>query len=230
MDQRLEKVLIYLIEDYIRTAEPVSSQALVRERQLDVSSATVRNWFALLEAEGFLLQPHTSAGRIPSDRAYMWYVEKLGTPSASTSEKKAIEDAKADAGETERIKRIAKACVGLTGVASLAGTDVSDTYYTGLTELFSHPEFQDWSRVISMSSVLDQLDRQLNQLRKKLFETPTVLLGESCPFGNACGSVLLTVNPNALLVLLGPVRMDYKRARNVLGYVAESLRVERDSN
>lgn len=224
MDQRLEKVLTHLIEDYIQTAEPVSSQALVRNHKLDVSSATIRNWFAVLDEEGYLIQPHTSAGRIPSDISYRWYVERLGKPKISQSEQSLIQSAVSGIDDhSARIKNAAKACVELTKNAALVGTNSSDTYYTGLTELFSQPEFQDWSRVISMSSVLDQLDFQLNKLRKKDFTTPEVLVGEECPFGDACGSILVSVRDNSLLVMLGPIRMDYKKARNVLNYVSENL-------
>jgi transcriptional regulator of heat shock response len=224
MEQRLEKVLTLLIEDYIHTADPVSSQALVRNHKLDVSSATIRNWFAVLDEEGLLIQPHTSAGRIPSDLAYRWYVERLGKSKISQSEQSFIQSAVSGVDDhSARIKSAAKACVELTKNAALVGTSSSDTYYTGLTELFSQPEFQDWSRVISMSTVLDQLDSQLNSLRKKDFKTPEVMIGEQCPFGNACGAILVTIPNDSLIVMLGPIRMDYKKARNVLNYVSENL-------
>jgi len=224
MDQRLEKALIYLIEDYIRSAEPVSSQALVRNHGLDVSSATVRNWFAVLDEDGYVIQPHTSAGRIPSDTAYAWYADRLGESGVSSAEQDALQAAlRLEGDAASRLKSVAKACVDLTKNAVLVGTNTSDTYYTGLTELFSQPEFRDWSRVISMSTVLDQLDFQLNNLRKKVFTTPEVMVGERCPFGNACGSILMTVPDQSLLVMLGPIRMDYKKARNVLHYVSEHL-------
>jgi transcriptional regulator of heat shock response len=208
MEPRLEKALIYLIEDYIRTAEPVSSQALVRDHGLNVSSATVRNWFSVLDEEGYLIQPHTSAGRMPSDKAYGWYAERLGAPKLSQEEQSVIREAMRGENEMHaRIKKAARACAELTRNAALVGTNASDTYYTGLTELFSQPEFHDWSRVISMSSVLDQLDFQLNKLRKKDFKEPEVLIGERCPFGNACGSILVTVPGRSLLAVLGPMRM-----------------------
>ena len=218
MDARIECVLEHLIEDYIAHAEPISSQGLVRNHKLDVSSATVRNWFALLEQEGHLIQPHTSAGRIPSEKAYRWYVDRYFDsikPSSLDREiLKKIADAESE--EIVRIKAIAKACVPLTGLATLVGTRSADTYYTGLTELFSQAEFADWSRVISMSSMLDRLDHQLNQLRSQSFEEPRVLLGDECPFGNACGAVLLTVSDDALMIILGPLRMNYKKALSVL--------------
>jgi heat-inducible transcriptional repressor len=226
MEQRLEQVLTYLIEDYIDSAEPVSSQSLVKDHKLEVSSATIRNWFALLEQEGLLVQPHTSAGRIPTEDAFRWYVHQMTRPKLSqkdASQLKEAIDAVNDA--HDRIKTLAKTCVELTKIASLVGTSASDTYYTGLTELFSKPEFKDWSRVISMSSVLDTLDQKIQELRQKKFETPTVLLGTDCPFGNACGSIVLTLPDGAFFALLGPIRMDYKRAMNVMAHI-QSLQEE----
>ena len=72
-------VLRAVVEDYIRSQEPVGSSALTRKHSLGVSSATVRNDMAVLEDEGYLIQPHTSAGRIPTEKGYRYFVDKLAT-------------------------------------------------------------------------------------------------------------------------------------------------------
>lgn len=77
MDDRKSKVLQAIIEDYVATAEPVGSRTIARKFNLGVSSATIRNEMADLEELGYLEQPHTSAGRIPSDRGYRYYVDCL---------------------------------------------------------------------------------------------------------------------------------------------------------
>ncbi|MCW1892424.1 MAG: hypothetical protein KIH65_004265 [Candidatus Uhrbacteria bacterium] len=224
MEQRIERILTHLIEDYLRSAEPISSQGLVREHQLDVSSATIRNWFALLEEEGYLIQPHTSAGRIPSELAWRWYVERLGDGAISESEHDVLQVVAKDASDsTDRVKRIAKACAGMTKLAALVGTNRSDTYYTGLTDLFCQPEFKDWSRVISMTSMFDRMDHQLDELRRRTYPEPVILLGSTCPFGNACGSLLLTTSNGDLLALLGPIRMDYQKAKTIMNVVKHML-------
>ncbi|CAB1129636.1 Heat-inducible transcription repressor HrcA [Candidatus Hydrogenisulfobacillus filiaventi] len=81
MDARKRRVLQALVTDYIATAEPVGSRTLVRKYGLGVSSATVRNEMADLEEAGYLEQPHTSAGRIPSDKGYRYYVDELMPPA-----------------------------------------------------------------------------------------------------------------------------------------------------
>lgn len=90
LDERKQAVLKAVVEEYIATAEPVGSQRVAKTRRLGVSSATVRNDMAALEREGFLAQPHTSAGRVPTDKGYRFFVdhlarvEALGAPYAAT--------------------------------------------------------------------------------------------------------------------------------------------------
>ena len=89
-DRRLA-VLRAIVEDYVSTEEPVGSKALVDRHQLGVSPATVRNDMAVLEEEGFIMQPHTSAGRVPTDKGYRLFVDKLTTlKPMSAAEKRAI--------------------------------------------------------------------------------------------------------------------------------------------
>jgi len=222
METRLSDILTALIDDYITTAIPVGSQALVRMHKLDVSSATVRNCFAELESSGFLIQPHTSAGRIPTEKAYRWYADELRNTSISNNDLSPLSTLQfEDAEPISKLKRIAKACVKVTGVAALVGTNSSDTYYTGLSELFAQPEFQDWSKVVSMGSVLDDLDERISKLREQRYIEPTIMLGRECPFGNACAAMLLTLPENAILILLGPMRMNYRKAHGAMNLIQE---------
>lgn len=77
LSERKKRVLQAIIEEYINTAEPVSSAAITKNHGLDYSSATIRNEMADLEQIGFLDKPHTSAGRVPSDKGYRYYVDEL---------------------------------------------------------------------------------------------------------------------------------------------------------
>lgn len=80
LTERRDRLLQFIVDEYVRTAQPVASAAAERRSGLPVSSATIRNEMARLEHEGFIEQPHTSAGRIPSDRGYRYYVEELMRP------------------------------------------------------------------------------------------------------------------------------------------------------
>jgi heat-inducible transcriptional repressor len=91
IEDRKLAVLRAIVEDYVATQEPVGSKALVERHQLGVSPATVRNDMAALEDEGLIAQPHTSAGRIPTDKGYRFFVDRLTSlKPMSTAEKRAI--------------------------------------------------------------------------------------------------------------------------------------------
>lgn len=92
LDDRKLEVLRAIVEDYVATQEPVGSKALVERHALGVSSATVRNDMAVLEDEGYIRQPHTSAGRVPTDRGYRLFVDRLSrVKPLSPAERRAIE-------------------------------------------------------------------------------------------------------------------------------------------
>jgi heat-inducible transcriptional repressor len=80
LDDRKAAILKAVVEEYIQTAQPVGSGAVSRHAELSVSSATVRNEMGLLEREGYLAQPHTSAGRIPTDKGYRFFVDSIAGP------------------------------------------------------------------------------------------------------------------------------------------------------
>ena len=91
VEDRKLAVLRAIVEDYVSTQEPVGSKALVDRHRLGVSPATVRNDMAVLEDEGYITQPHTSAGRVPTDKGYRLFVDKLTTVKPmSGAEKRAI--------------------------------------------------------------------------------------------------------------------------------------------
>src|SRR4051812_15790401 len=92
LDERKLAVLRAIVEDYVSTNEPVGSKALVERHNLGVSPATIRNDMAVLEEQGYIAQPHTSAGRVPTDKGYRLFVDRLSqVKPLSSAERKAIE-------------------------------------------------------------------------------------------------------------------------------------------
>src|SRR3954462_5875595 len=81
LDERKANILRAVVEEYIDTAQPVGSGHVARAPGVEVSSATVRNDMAVLEQEGYLVQPHTSAGRIPTEKGYRFFVDGLNVPT-----------------------------------------------------------------------------------------------------------------------------------------------------
>lgn len=224
MEDRLLQLLRLIVEEHVATAEPVASGALHERHKLDVSPATIRNWMGELDRGGYLLQPHTSGGRVPTEAGYAAYVEHCLTERpAAKREQNALElAASGAAGPEEKMKRLAKTLSELSGQAAIVGFHPSDTFYTGLSQLFAQPEFQNWQRVVSLSEILDHLDDTLEDLRKENFSEPMIRLGESCAFGHVCGSVLLTT-PLGMIGILGSIRMDYQHSLSLMRSAKEWL-------
>jgi transcriptional regulator of heat shock response len=223
---RLQNLLALVVEDVIETGEPVGSQYLVDAHHLDVSPATVRNWFAELETEGFIAQPHTSSGRVPTEKGYRLYLDEIMEPKPLPKRMRdSLEEACAVSGDTHRkMKALAKASAEIAQNAVLIGLDEANTFYTGLSQLFAQPEFREWDQVVSLSEVLDRLDDVLQRVRRSTtYNEPTALIGTACPFGNACSSIVLTLPDGALFGLLGPMRMDYRQGFALLSMAKELL-------
>ena len=106
LDDRKIAILRAIVTEYVSMREPVGSRALVDRHHLDVSPATVRNDMAVLESEGYITQPHTSAGRVPTDKGYRLFVDKLGTVKPlSAAERRAIETFLAGAVDVDDVVR-----------------------------------------------------------------------------------------------------------------------------
>ena len=86
LDERKTAILRAVVQEYIATGQPVGSTHVANAPGVKVSSATVRNEMAVLEQEGYLAQPHTSAGRIPTDKGYRFYVDHMATPGRLDSQ------------------------------------------------------------------------------------------------------------------------------------------------
>jgi len=93
LDERKATILRAIVEEHITTAQPVGSQTIARSRGLGVSSATVRNDMTVLEREGYLVQPHTSAGRVPTDRGYRFFVDNFERqPGLAPAQRRVVSD------------------------------------------------------------------------------------------------------------------------------------------
>jgi len=226
MEQKLRQLLLNVIEDVIKTGEPIGSQRLVEEYGMEVSSATIRNWFAELEDLGYLTQPYTSSGRLPTEQGYQFYVDEL-MPKRSVTKKdcQAIESANAGSDDFEtRVKESAKCIASAVDNAVIVGLHKDDTYYTGLTHLFAQPEFTEMRNVINLGALLDSLDEMIGRVKRQEFVEPTIKLGSQCPFGSMCGSVMVTLDKGVFFAILGPTRLDYPYAKALLVNLKNNLR------
>jgi heat-inducible transcriptional repressor len=131
LDKRKAFILATVVYEYIATAEPVGSLTLTQKYNLGVSSATIRNEMAELEAGGYLVQPHTSAGRIPSDAGYRTYVDRLMQPESLTKEdsrriRDQFREASRELGDV--IDQTTRLLSGLSGNLAIAIAPSRDTH------------------------------------------------------------------------------------------------------
>lgn len=140
LDERKTRILRAVVEEYIQTAQPVGSGHVATARDVNVSSATVRNEMVALEAEGFLAQPHTSAGRIPTEKGYRYYVDALTDPAldrGSARQVRAFFD-HAHAGIEAMLADTTRLLTGLTNYASVVvgpGHDAAEVRSVQLVSL-----------------------------------------------------------------------------------------------
>ena len=118
-DERRFEVLRAIVADFVATKEPIGSKSLVERHNLGVSSATVRNDMAVLEAEGYITQPHTSSGRVPTEKGYREFVDRLeDVKPLSSAERRAIQELP---GVRRRPRRCAAPCGAAAGSADPPG-------------------------------------------------------------------------------------------------------------
>ncbi|MDF1496934.1 MAG: hypothetical protein P1P90_02645 [Patescibacteria group bacterium] len=229
LDDHLKQMLAMVVEQVIHTGDPIGSQYLVDTYKLNISSATVRNYFSALEREEYITQPHTSSGRIPTEKGYQFYVDNLMKPRLlSKKERNDLEEAAQATHIDERnVKQLAKSSADLAQNAVVIGIGEMDSFYTGLSHLFTQNEFKDWNRIVNMSDILDRLDEVLFTLRQKYYEKPTALIGSECPFGPMCGLVITSLKQGHIIGILGPMRMDYGHSISLLTHVQSLLDDER---
>ncbi|HOR22982.1 MAG TPA: heat-inducible transcriptional repressor HrcA, partial [Ruminococcus sp.] len=120
MDDRKLKILAAVVDEYIRTGEPVGSKAVAAQSHINVSAATVRNDMAVLEQLGYLEQPHTSAGRVPTFLGYRLYIDRLMDPSDLSDEEKSKLDEMLGGEDTPEELLVQNAAAALTELTHCA--------------------------------------------------------------------------------------------------------------
>ncbi len=213
LNERKSRILTDIIRTYVRDAEPVGSLLVAERSKLDLSPATVRNEMLELEEQGYLFQPHTSAGRIPTAKGWRYYLDYVlqdrDISKHEQGELKKIVRAYRYS-RYELLKHVAQSLADFTETAVFVAFTSRDTYYTGISKLFGQPEFEEIDLVRNISQVVDHLDDVMPKILSRLEGDVTVLIGDDNPFSAACGLVLASVSRQpSVLGVLGPLRQDY---------------------
>lgn len=226
MSPRQQQILSAIVEQYAEVASPVGSSLMAKV--FGVSSATIRAEMAELERLGFISQPHTSAGRVPTDKGYRFYVNNMVDTQPTSGEQRAERALAArveGGGLPERtIRNAVDTLVELTHNLGLA-TIGDQLYMSGLSNLFGQPEFVQGAHVQQVARLLDNLEPWLREAAPN--EPLSVYIGAENPVGRAANCTLIIskfrspYSDRSYIGVLGPTRQSY---RNVMGLVEHAGR------
>jgi len=215
MNERQACILFAVIDEYVKTAQPVASKVIVNKYDLGVSPATVRNDMVALEEANLLRQPHTSSGRIPTERGYRLYLQQMHRPAG----RKVCAQLRGAAGRSrnqkELMQEMAKTLVQLSGETALTSMGEDWNKVTGVSNLFEKPDFDNVEMLRSLSRVVDQFEDVLKGVFEKVDQDVQVYVGKENPFGKQMSTILvkyrLPSGMTGVFGLTGPLRMDYKK-------------------
>jgi heat-inducible transcriptional repressor len=234
MNERQEKILATVIEEYTQTAIPVGSQILVGKYKFKVSPATIRNDMTALEEEGYLYQPHISAGRIPTDKGYRYFVEEMMKNkelSKQQQQEMQKEFLKLKAQNTRLTRTTAKLLSHVSGNFAISGLIDNDEFSDfGMRELMEEPEFKELDEMCRLVEMLDYVDEKFDQLTKGIKEGETrIFIGKENPI-DAAANCSMMVSPyklssgeKGILAIIGPKRMEYAKNKSMIEYVKKLL-------
>lgn len=229
LTDRQQRILQAIVEQYAEVASPVGSSLLAKV--FNVSSATIRAEMAELERLGLITQPHTSAGRIPTDKGYRFYVNNIADNASETPAERRVEKALASrvasGGESERvIKNAVDTLVELTHNLGLA-TIGDQLYMSGLSNLFGQPEFMNNGQVREVARLLDNLEPWLYEAAPN--EPLSVYIGQENPIGRSAGCSLIVsrfrsnFSDHSYIGVLGPTRQSYRDVMTLVRRTGEAL-------
>ena len=233
--QRKDVELGMVVHHYIHTIEPVSSAFIAEEYEQDVSPATIRNILAELESDGFLSHPHTSAGRVPTQRGYRYYVDFLMKEIRLLEEERLRIQKEYEAGIEEfgeLLEKTTEIVSDLTHCASIVTLDGMPRAYLcrGTNYLAEQVGGDNIRKMAEILRALEAKERVIELIRRDIDRKTKIYIGQetACDEFEDCAvavSRFETRNgPSGRIAVLGPTRMDYQRVVSALEYVSQVLR------
>jgi len=220
-DERKKKVLQAIVKHFVNTAEPVGSNTILVSYKFQVSPATIRNDMMQLEKAGYIYQPHTSAGRIPTDKGYRLFIDEMA--DYELARKKATQELLKIRKEykTDKIKEELHDAVSLLAratqlVSFSTSPDNPRTFYIGMSNVLKQPEFShDTVRASKVMEVFEKKDNFVNTLKSlDITEKIRTFIGEENILTNiqSCSIIVTKYKKDEFegyIGILGPKRMNY---------------------
>ncbi|MDP2640950.1 MAG: hypothetical protein Q8P39_00195 [Candidatus Yanofskybacteria bacterium] len=210
---RQQEILEAIIEEHIKRASPVSSQVLGEARDFGLSSATLRSEMANLTEQGFLAQPHTAAGRVPTDKGYRFYVDSiLEEQKGKRSFERLLQEMEDEIQILQSLTRLLRASASGLTIAYLS--DREFFWKEGWEEVLEEPEFEEHETVESFLRFLQDLENAFAQEHLSAGELQ-VYIGKENPFSPVedfsiiVSGLRLPKRQTGVLALAGPKRMAY---------------------
>ncbi len=231
MDIRKQKILAAIVKEYSDTANPVGSKELVAKYNFKESSATIRNEMADLEDEGYIYQPHKSAGRVPTDKGYRFFVNELMRRfELSEKERRLLKT------ELHKLKEqheqlghsISGLLAQVSGSAAFALLPNSSSA-TGLSHIIGEPEFADAKTMKQVASLLENIDQHANKLIKTSEVSAEAIIGGESPvpvpkdLSLVVSNVKLKDGKQGVIGIIGPKRMSYAKNLSILNYLSKLI-------
>ena len=244
LSDRQVKLLDFIIREHVKTAKPVGSALISKKAGFKLSSATLRNEMGELEKAGYLAQLHTSGGRVPTDKAYRYYVNSLlktkNNFNLETRHKKKIKDALSgippDPREINKV--VARVLSNLSENLVITGiSQDQDFFKKGLVSLFENPEFKEFGEAFQLARFFEEFEGMFQFIEREFFNTlgaprgipVQIMIGKESPFRQIqhetvmCAKYGLPGNCVGSLTLVGPTRMDYEKNIALIKFMTEEL-------
>lgn len=230
---RKEKILTIVVDRYVQRITPVSSQCIVEEYGLDVSSATIRNILANLEEEGYLTHPHTSAGRIPTPLGYRYFVDNLMKDiELLEAEKQSImQEYEQGIKELEVVlDRTSHILAELTHYPTIITIEGDPRIFChGTSFVTDYPEFQDFEKIKNILSLLEEKERLLELINRDIKERIGIFIDQEleCEEIKGCSLIVSRYQHpdgrSGRIAFLGPSRMAYAKTVSTLDYISQLI-------
>jgi transcriptional regulator of heat shock response len=234
MQLRKDRILAIVISRYIETVEPVGSHVITEEYHLDISSATVRNILAELEDEGYLSHPHTSAGRMPTQQGYRYYVDHLmdEIQLLEDEKNKISQEYKRHARQLEDLlEKTSQMISDLTHYTSIVSVDIAHGHRVickGTSYVVGYPESTDILKIQAILRALEEKERLMELINRTLDKKIEIYIGHELALKDM-ENCSLAISPfekaglKGRIAVLGPTRMQYDRVVSTLGYISHML-------
>lgn len=224
LSDRRQRILAALIQEYVEHALPVGSRTLAERYEFDVSPATIRNDLSALEEEGFISQPHTSAGRVPTDIGYRAFVDELISSGAVDHDEetlKSLKQLQQTASELDDLlDRTSKMLAQFTDSLSIVAPLHQNTLKRlGITSLMRQPEFVQSSSLVPIMQTLEDNTTLFHVLDATVHDSnePQVKIGKENETPDLAGVSVIACrygvgDDGGIVAIIGPTRMNYTRA------------------